>query len=440
MLNVQQRPLAALKRNPRNARAHSNKQISQIQTSIRELGFIVPIVIDDEGIVLAGHGRLLAAERIGLEAVPTVIVSHLNEAQKRVFALADNKIAANAGWDRAALAVELGELTELLPQLNLDISVSGFEPAEIDSLLTDFAGLTTEPDDGVAIASDQTPISRRGDLWQMGTHRLLCGDSTAASDMATLTCGQQAAMVFADPPYNVVIKKTLGRGRIKHREFLQGSGEMSEADFDGFLQKAMRRASEHSKSGSIQFFCIDWRHIAAMITAGKVIFGELANLIVWVKTNAGQGSFYRSQHELICVFKNGDAPHQNNVEQGKHGRNRTNVWQYPGVNTFRKDRMRDLAAHPTVKPITLIADAIKDCTYRNDIVLDPFLGSGTTLLAAERTGRRTYGLEIDPIYVDCAIKRWQDLTRRDAILESTGQTFDELAASNHRSQDRRAAP
>lgn len=198
----------------------------------------------------------------------------------------------------------------------------------------------------------------------------------------------------------------------------------------------MQLGAQHSHAGSIHFFCMDWRHVAETITAGKGVYGDLKNLIVWVKTNAGQGSFYRSQHELICVFKNGDASHLNNIEQGKHGRHRSNVWTYAGVNTFRKERLQDLSVHPTVKPVALVADAIKDCTRRGDIVLDPFIASGTTILAAERTGRHAFGLEIDPAYVDVAIRRWQDFTKRDAILAATGQTFDELAATDKT----RAAP
>lgn len=291
-------------------------------------------------------------------------------------------------------------------------------------MITDFADPDVDLADQAPPGRSGSPISRLGDVWQMGEHRLLCGDARLEADVATLMVGEQAAMVFADPPYNVSIKKTVGRGSIKHREFLQASGDMTIAEFTSFLDQTMRPAAQYSRAGSIHFFCMDWRHIPETITAGKSVYGEQKNLVVWVKTNAGQGSFYRSQHELISVFKNGNAPHLNNIEQGKHGRNRSNVWQYPGVNTFRKGRLQDLSAHPTVKPVALVADAIKDCTRRGDIVLDPFIGSGTTILA-ERTGRRAFGLEIDPAYVDVAVRRWQDSTKQDAILTATGQTFDE---------------
>jgi DNA modification methylase len=239
----------------------------------------------------------------------------------------------------------------------------------------------------------------------------------------------RAAMVFADPPYNVRITAWLNHGKIKHREFARASGEMSPAEFADFLKAWMRLAATYSEDGAILFGCIDWRHLGEMHGAGQEIFGPPLNLVVWNKTNAGQGSFYRSQHELIFIYKNGDAPHLNNVELGRHGRHRSNVWTYAGVNTFRKGRLDDLSVHPTVKPIALVADAIKDCSRRGAIVLDPFMGSGTTLLAADRVGRRAYGLEIDPLYVDAAIRRWQDVTKRDAILAATGQTFEEVAAA-----------
>jgi DNA modification methylase len=213
---------------------------------------------------------------------------------------------------------------------------------------------------------------------------------------------------------------------------------MSPAGFTDFLRESMGLAAKFSEDGSIHFFCIDWRHLGEMYNAGQEVFGSLQNLVVWNKTNAGQGSFYRSQHELIFVYKNGDAPHLNNIELGRHGRNRSNVWTYAGVNTFRKGRLDELLIHPTVKPVALVADAIKDCSRRGDIVLDPFMGSGTTLLAAERVGRRAYGMEIDPLYVDAAIRRWQDFTKRDAILIETGQTFSEVTARRSSAKSRRA--
>ncbi|WP_439394109.1 site-specific DNA-methyltransferase [Bradyrhizobium sp. PMVTL-01] len=417
-------PLRALKPAKKNTRTHSKKQIKQVANAIGRFGWTYPILVDEDLQIICGHARWEAAQYLGLKEVPVLVMRGLSDAEKRALALADNKIPANAGWDRKLLAEELGELATLLPECNLSLDITGFEPAEIDRLIANFGD--HDPADVLCKIAGQ-PVSRRGELWQAGGHRVLCGDACDQADWAVLMGRDRAAMVFADPPYNVRIATTLGRGHIKHREFARASGEMSSAEFANFLQSWMRLAVRFSDDGSIHYIFMDWRHLGEMHGAGHAVFGPLQNLVVWNKTNAGQRSFYRSQHELIFVYRNGDAPYLNNIELGRHGRNRSNVWTYAGINTFRKERLADLAVHPTVKPVSLIADAIKDCTRRGEIVLDPFLGSGTTLLAAERVGRRAYGLEIDPLYVDAAIRRWQDVTKRDAILVATGQTFDEVA-------------
>jgi DNA modification methylase len=421
----------------RNARTHSKKQIKQISNAIRRFGWTYPIIADDNLQIVCGHGRWEAAKELGLKNIPVLVLHGLSEVEKRALAIADNKIAANAGWDRSLLAAELSELSSLLPEFNLDLDITGFEPAEIDSLMADFGDVDEDPADEPSEIADQ-PVSRRGDRWQLGQHRLMCGDACDVSHWAKLMGRDRAGMVFADPPYNVRITAWLNHGKIKHREFSRASGEMSPSEFGEFLKSWMRLAAKFSEDGSIQFVCMDWRHLGEMHIAGQEVFGPIQNLIVWNKTNAGQGSFYRSQHELIFVYKNGDAPHLNNIELGRHGRNRSNVWTYAGVNTFRKGRLDELSIHPTVKPVALVADAMKDCSRRGDIVLDPFMGSGTTLLAAERVGRKAYGMEIDPLYVDAAIRRWQEFTKRDAILMETGQTFSEVAAHRASAKSRRA--
>ena len=418
-----------LKLSPHNARTHSKKQIQQIADSILRFGWTAPIVADDNGSIIAGHGRHLAALALGQRTVPVITVSHLTNVEKRTLALADNKIAANAGWDRSILATELGELAALLPEINLDVSITGFDPAEIDALAFDFTDPEQDPADEHPAPQSDGAVSKIGDLWILGEHRLICGNASEDAAVRQLMGRKHAAMLFGDPPYNVRIGAVVGRGKVKHREFASGSGEMSPAQFIDFLIRWMKLAARFSVDGSIHYVCIDWRHLGEMLTAGNEVYSELKNIVVWAKTNAGQGSFYRSQHELIFVFKNGDSPHQNNIELGKHGRNRSNVWTYAGVNAFRANRMDELSLHPTVKPVALVADAMRDCSRRGEIVLDPFMGSGTTILAAERVGRRAYGLEIDPLYVDVAIRRWQSFTKRDAILEATGQTFDEVATS-----------
>ncbi|WP_249139644.1 site-specific DNA-methyltransferase [Bradyrhizobium ottawaense] len=420
-------PLPSLKRAKKNARTHSKKQIQQVANSILRYGWTYPILADEDRRIIAGHARWEAAKKLSLKDVPVLVLRGLSDPEKRALALADNKIPANAGWDRKLLAEELGELASLLPDFNLTLDITGFAPAEIDGLMLDFGNSEHDSADASCTIGEQ-PISRRGELWQLGTHRVLCGDACDQSDWARLMGSDRARMLIADPPYNVQISTTIGRGKIKHREFAVGSGEMSSPEFTDFLTRWMRLAAQFSHDGSLHFAFVDWRHIGEMHAAGRAVFGPLQNLVVWTKTNAGQGSFYRSQHELIFLYKNGDGPHLNNVELGRHGRNRSNVWTYAGVNTFRQGRLDDLTVHPTVKPVALIADAIKDCTRRGDLVVDPFLGSGTSLLAAERVGRKAYGLEIDPLYVDAAIRRWQNVTKRDAILAVTGQTFDEVAA------------
>jgi DNA modification methylase len=425
-----------LRPSKRNARTHPKKQIRQLANVIRQFGWTYPILVDEDFEIMCGHARWEAAKELGLTNVPILVMRGLSDAEKLAFAIADNKIATNAGWDRSLLSSQLGELASLLPEYNLDLQITGFEPAEIDGLLADLGDFEHDPADELNEIAD-TAVSRQGDLWQPGSHRLLCGDACDVSHLAKLMGRERAAMVFADPPYNVQISATVGRGKIKHREFAVASGELSPSDFIDFLKSWMRLALKFSEHGSIHYVCMDWRHLGELHAAGEEIFVLLQNLVVWNKTNAGQGSFYRSQHELIFVYKNGDAPHLNNIELGRHGRNRSNVWTYAGVNTFRKGRLDELTIHPTVKPVALVADAMRDCSRRGDLVLDPFIGSGTTILAAEQVGRRGYGLELDPRYVDAAIRRWQDFTRRDAILKATGQTFDEVAAARSSAKRRR---
>jgi DNA modification methylase len=418
----------ALRPNPHNAHTHSKKQIAQIAKSIDAFGFTQPVIIDETSTLLAGHGRFEAAKLRGLKKIPAIRLRGLSKAKKRALLLADNKIAENSGWDRERLAIELPELADLLIQENLDISITGFEPVEIDTLVSDFEESTADPAD--SIQSDwfsASPVSQPGDLWQLGTHRLLCGDARDIANLDRLFGNEQAAMGFLDPPYNVKIGSVVGRGRTKHREFAMASGEMSRQEYVGFLSETLGNAVTHSRAGAVHYVCTDWRHFRELGEAGQQTYGEMLNLAVWVKSNAGQGSFYRSQHELIGVFRVGEAPHLNNIELGRLGRSRSNVWRYAGVNSFRAGPMDELSAHPTAKPVALVADAMKDCTRRRDIVLDTFCGSGTTLMAAERVGCRAYGIEIEPRYVDVAIRRWQAFTRRDAIHTKTGSTFDERA-------------
>ena len=416
----------ALKPYPRNARTHSNKQIGQIADSIKEFGFINPVLIDGDNQIIAGHGRVLAAQLIGMSEVPILRFDHLTEAQKRAYILADNKIAENAGWDFEVLAIELEGLITLNPQF--DIELSGFDTPEIDIIIGDASDADDEEDEVPELRFDKPAISRPGDLWILGNHRLFCGEARNDDSYKILLAGEKAQMVFTDPPYNVTIDGHVsGLGKVKHNEFAFASGEMSGAQFTSFLSTVFAHLAENSIDGSIQFVCMDWRHMGEILAAGNKTYNELKNLCVWNKTNGGMGSLYRSKHELVFVYKNGKAPHINNIELGRYGRYRTNVWDYAGANTFSKNRDDDLAMHPTVKPTALIADAILDCSKRDGLILDPFGGSGSTLIAAEKTGRAARLIEIDAHYADIIIRRWQTLKNADAVLEKTGKTFSQIA-------------
>jgi DNA modification methylase len=424
MLEITYQPITTIQPNAKNARTHSKKQVRQIAASIKQFGFVNPILIDEANILIAGHGRILAASDLGMSEVPCIVISGLSDAKKRALMLADNKIAANAGWDREKLALELPELSSMLETEGLEIALTGFEIPEIDQLSVDF-GEQSDPED-VFEEPDVTAVSKTGDVWILGKHRLMCGNARNAGNVDKLVEGQKASMAFLDPPYNVRVSSIGGRGSVKHREFSEASGELSETEFIEFLTSTLGNASRVSNEGALHFVCMDWRHVGELWLAGKKAYAKHVNTAVWVKTNGGQGSFYRSAHEQILIFQVGAGPHVNNVELGKHGRSRTNVWNYAGVNTFRNGRMDDLRIHPTVKPIALVADAMRDCTKRGDIVLDLFCGSGSSILAAERVGRRAFCMEIDPIYVDAAVRRWQSITKKDALLSGCSSTFEEI--------------
>lgn len=397
----------------RNARTHSKKQVLQIADSIEAFGFTNPVLIDERHTILAGHGRVEAARLLGMAEVPCLRLDYMSEDEKRAYVLADNKLALNAGWDDDLLAAELGAL--MSADLTFDVSLTGFSIPEIDNLLETVAPEEPgDPDDDVVPELAPARV-QPGDVWQLGRHRLVCGDALEPKVVATLMDGEEARMVFSDPPYNVPIDGHVGNsGKIQHREFAMASGEMTHSEFSAFLETAFRNLADHSADGSIHFLCMDWRHMSEMLAAGLGVYDEMKNLIVWAKDNGGMGTFYRSRHELVFVFKKGRAPHINNFELGQHGRYRTNVWEYRGVNSRAGNRMQELALHPTVKPVQMIADAIRDVSGRGDIVLDSFGGSGSTLIAAEKTGRRGYLCELDPIYCDRILARWETFAKDDA--------------------------
>jgi DNA modification methylase len=429
-LEIVYRRIDDLKPDPANPRRHTRKQVRQIAESIKAFGFNVPILIDRYGNIIAGHGRWLAGRELGMTEVPTLCLDHLTPAQARAFMIADNRLTEISVWDDRLLARQLKELS--LVGLDFDIEVTGFEMGEIDlriASLDDPAQAEADPAD-VVPEIPATSLSKLGDMWLLHRHRLLCGSALDSAVFAALMGEERAATAFIDPPYNVRIDgHASGLGAIHHRPFPMASGEMDRSQFTAFLGQAFRNLTAFSIDGSIHFVCMDWRHVEELLAAGREAYDELKNICVWVKDNAGMGSFYRSRHELVCVFKHGRNGHRNNIQLGQFGRNRSNVWHYPGANSFARysEEGNLLAVHPTVKPVAMVADAILDCSARGDIVLDAFLGSGTTLIAAERTGRRCHGMELDPGYVDTSVRRWQKLTGGSARHAASGRSFDDLA-------------
>ncbi|QYU69813.1 ParB N-terminal domain-containing protein [Leptolyngbya sp. 15MV] len=424
---IDYRPLGLLKRYENNPRKHPEKQLVKLVASIREFGFSLPVLIDEGSTIIAGEARVEAARRLGMSEVPVIVAHHWSAAQVRAYRLADNRLAELSSWDSDALAIELAAIIAFDES---PIEILGWDSAEIDVILE-----SVEDDAGTGDPADQQldpptdPVTRPGDLWLLGPHRLLCGSSLESASWAKLMDGAIAAMAFTDPPYNVPVSgHVCGLGKVSHAEFAMASGEMSKAEFTAFLSQVIGAMLPHLKDGALLDLCMDWRHLGEMVAAIEGTGLTLQNLCVWSKNNGGMGSLYRSKHELVFIAKKGKAPHTNNVELGKHGRYRTNVWDYAGINTFGRTRMKDLADHPTVKPTALVADAIRDVTHPGEIVLDAFMGSGTTILACERTRRRGYGIEIEPGYVDVAIRRWQAMSGEEAVLAESGQSFREVAA------------
>jgi len=420
---VELRPLTALQPARRNARTHSDRQIEQIAASMSRFGFTNPVLVDEDDRIVAGHGRIEAARRLGITEVPVIRLAHLTAQELRAYALADNKLAANAGWDPEILQIEFAELSAM--HLDFELEITGFSTTEIDLAIGNGPDAAAEGDD----PDDLLPAGRcwiePGDLWLLGEHRLLCGDSRSADSYRTLMGEERARMVFSDPPYNVRVDGHVGGlGTVKHEEFAMASGEMSRAEFTAFLEEVFANEARFSMNGAIHFQCMDWRHMGEMLEAGEAVYSGLQNMCVWVKDNAGMGSFFRSQHELVFVWKAGTGPHLNTVELGRNGRYRTNVWNYPGAT--KSGANADLAMHPTVKPVPMVMDAIKDTSKRGEIVLDAFGGSGSTLIAAEKTGRRARLIELAPKYCEVTIRRWEKLTGQEAVLGSTGATFAQM--------------
>lgn len=414
----------AIRPNPTNPRKHSRQQIRKLERDMRKNGFINPILITHDGEVMAGHARLDASKLAGLTEVPVIRLS-FTKTQSMARNIWDNKSSDLSQFDQGLLGLAMKELNDL----DFNIEDTGFSVGESDLLIASFLGSQFDDADQAIPRPIGPAVSQPGDIWILGTHRVICGDAQSQNSYSRLMEGKLAHAGVTDVPYNRAGHQISGKGKTRHPSFKMGGGEMTDGRYQQFLESALRLMALHSVDGSLHYHCIDWRHVRDIQTAAENIYSQLLNICVWVKPNGGMGSLYRSRHEFVLVFKNGKKSHRNNVELGRHGRNRTNVWEYAGANSF-SGRVTDegnlLNLHPTVKPVQMIADAILDCTGRGEIVLDPFLGSGSTLIAAERTGRRCFGMEIDPVYLDVAIRRWQNHTGDHAVHAVSGRRFHQL--------------
>ncbi len=406
-----------------NPKQHPDSQIRSLRKSIENFGFINPIVIDEHHRIVAGHGRWQAACELKLNTVPCIQVNHLSEAQVRAYRIADNKLAENAEWDSSLLTVELAFLQNL--DVNYDFDTLGFDAIEIDTHLHHPTEVSRDDNLDYLPTPSRRPVSQTGDVFHLGPHRVGCGDCRDAVFLRRLMKNSRASVCITDPPYNVSIPGN-ARGTGGHDDFMMASGEMSVDEFRQFLSLSLLNLKRVTQDGSLFYVFMDWRHLRELFAATDGLFTEMINLCVWNKSNGGMGSFYRSKHELIGVFKHGRAPHLNNVQLGKFGRDRCNVWDCPGLSSFGKNRESELAMHPTVKPVALLKDILLDCTKPNDIVIDGFLGSGSTLMAAERTRRRCFGVEIDPGYVDVILQRFLEATGTEPVHVSTGMTYSQL--------------
>lgn len=403
-LELQEVALSDLKAAARSLRKLDPVHVREVMRAIEALGFLHPVLIGRDNLVLDGLVRLEAARLLGLAEIPCLRVDHLSEGEQRLVRLAVNRLGEKGEWDLPALRLELEELIVA----DAPIEITGFTGDEIDHILLveDNSGLEQGP---LAPEPGAEAKAKLGDLFHLGPHRVICGDARDPAVLARLMAGTAPArLILTDEPYNVPVAGHVTRGQ--HREFAMASGEMSDDEFLAFNTDWMAPALDHLMEGGVIGTFMDWRGLHTVEEAARKLGLDPLALIVWAKTNAGMGSLYRSQHELLPFYKKGKAPHVNNVALGKRGRSRSNLWTYPGASSLGSDARKGLVLHPTVKSTALLADALLDLTNRGDIVLDPFLGSGSMLLAAEKTGRICHGIEIDPLYVDVIIARFERAT------------------------------
>lgn len=412
-----------LKPSSKQVRRTNEHQLRQLRGAIANLGFISPVIVCGTDI-LDGHARLQAAKDVGITEVPTIDVSHLNLVERKALMVSVNRLSEVGEWNLETLRDTIIDLKVA----DIDLDITGFTLPELDIIMLDpleqGASELNELPQEVAGA----PVAREGDLWLLGSHKLLCGSATEASSYAALMASEPASMVLTDPPYNVKIAGNVsGLGKVKHGEFKQASGEMTDAEFIEFLTAFLTLATAELMSGGTVYGFMDWRHHHELHLAAKAADLQQINLIVWHKGQGGMGGLYRSAHELLLVFCKGDTPAINNVKLGANGRDRTNVWTCAGANKPGSSAAKLLKDHPTPKPVELLVDAMLDVTHAGDVVLDPFMGSGTTIIAAEECGRVARGIELDPKYVDLAVRRWEQVTGKTATLAGSGETFAAVA-------------
>jgi DNA modification methylase len=411
----------------RNARQHSKDQIRAIANSIRRFGFTNPVLVQRDLEIIAGHGRWEAAKLLGMKKVPVLRLEGWSKADIRAYAIADNRLAEQATWDNEILLEQIDEI--LLEVADYDVTLTGFSAPELDELriVQERAGGQVESDP----AADTLPghvegeaISERGDLWRLGPHRLVVGSALEPASYRLLLGRRKADAVISDPPYNVRIEGFVsGKGKRRHGDFVMGAGEMSAGEFREWLATFLAVARGACIPQAAFHVFIDWRHFADLQRAAEQSSLKLASLCVWVKPRGGMGSLYRSQHELVGVFCAAGQSMRNNVQLGRHGRNRTNVWHYDGPSSLTREGQAALDLHPTVKPVALIADAMLDVTPVGGLVLDPFSGSGTVFISATKAKRIAAGIELDPAYADIALRRYEAYTGETPILDATGEDF-----------------
>jgi DNA modification methylase len=397
-------------------------QVERVKTSMQSFGVVEPLLIRGDGEIVKGRTRFEAARQLGLEDLPCIVVDHLKDPEIRALRIALGRLAEQGEWDFAALKLEIEDLITL----DAPVEAIGFAIPEIDALI-----LPDDPDRDIdavpSLSADQPAVTTLGQIWRLGAHRILCGDAQDPAAYQAVAGEDLARLVFTDPPYNVRISGHVTSG--DHREFAMATGEMTQEEFAAFHTAWMGACLGGLAPGGLLAGFMDWRSVELVLAAGRGLGLELLNIVVWAKTNGGMGSLWRSRHELLPVFKRPGEKHTNNVVLGKHGRWRSNVWEYPGASALGSDAREGLAAHPTVKPVALIEDALLDVTNPEDLVLDPFAGSGSTLIACETTGRRCGAIEIDPHYVDVVVRRWQALTGDQAVCGATGARFDDQHAA-----------